>query len=882
MNKDVTDLAWTDLAKALEVEETCLKAIARVETAGHGFVTGRSGRPKILFEGHAFHRLTGGQFDASHPHLSHAAWDPRKYARDQAGEWQRLDEACQLDRPAALQSASWGLFQVMGFNYPYCGHDTVEAFVAAQHTDADAHVSAFARLVLRPPFLQALRTRDWATFAAAYNGPGHAVHRYEERLAAAYAQLVAEAADATARTGTGHGRRQSGRASANASSPATAAVPSLPSLRAVPPGRSQFAPLGSVRRRLPKRRNVRPDPVDLRDWEYRPSIAIAPPDAMLPLDPNPTKQQGDTNACTGFALATVIEYLLDRGQRPVEAMSGHMLYNMARRYDEWAEEDEEDDSGSSLRGALKGWSRHGASCERLWPRQPMPRPRPGSQDDWWLDAVKRPLGAYYRIDPDNIRDIHIALREAGAVYASAFTHKGWDAQLQQMTLPAPTQLDEIPAIKHHSGSQEQGHAFAIVGYTRAGFIIQNSWGAEWGRGGFAVLTYEDWTENAMDCWVVQLGVVTVEHEAVAGATTMRLDARTGAAIISRNTTLADHEIAPFIINMENEGQLSHRGRFRTGPEDLRLLLEHHLPEACRAWGLETTDTVDIALYAHGGLTGEEAAAATARSWIPHLYTEHVFPIFLMWETDAFSTLSNIFEDAVKGEAEKTGGERWNRFRRRFEEWRDERLEGLARLPGGKLWGQMKQNADALSGAKNAGIVQLFELFKRKDLQARLPRIRLHLIGHSAGTIVHTWLGGRALRRGLDVGSISLLAPAVRLDLFDQQLGGHVAQRRIPVLVSNLTDAAERADPTCKPYGKSLLYLVARSFEDHEETALLGMEKHLVPALPTHAWGSLVRQLPTPGGAWAPNTPAARATTHGGLDNDAAIREAVTAFIKARA
>lgn len=867
MNKDVSDLAWTDLAKALEVEETALKAVARVETAGHGFVGGRGNKPKILFEGHAFHRLTGGRFDASHPHLSHAAWDPRKYARDQVGEWKRLDQACQLDRAAALQSASWGLFQVMGFNYPYCGHDTVEDFVAAQHASADEQVSVFARLVARPPFLSALRKHDWRAFAAVYNGPGHAIHHYAARLAAAYSQLAAEASGSN---GTG------------ARSKAPPRTGTAPSLRALPPGRSQFAPLGTLRRRLPKRRNVRPDPVDLRDWEYRPSIAVAPSDVMLPLDPNPTKQQGETNACTGFALATVIEYLLDRGRRPVQVISGHMLYSMARRYDEWAEDDEEDDSGSSLRGALKGWSRHGATCERLWPREPMPRAKPGSLDDWWLDAVKRPLGAYYRIDPENIRDIHIALSEAGAVYASAFTHKGWDAQLQQMTLPAPTSADEVPTIKHATGSQEQGHAFAIVGYTPEGFIIQNSWGAEWGRGGFAVLTYEDWIENAMDCWVVQLGVVTVEHEAVAGATSLRLDARTGAAVVSNNTTLADHEIAPFVINMENEGQLSRRGRFRTGPEDLRLLMEHHLPEACRVWGLKKTDTVDIALYAHGGLTGEDAAAATARSWIPHLYTERVFPIFLMWETDAFSTLSNIFEDAVKGEAEKTGGERWNRFRKRFEEWRDERLEGLARLPGGKLWGEMKQNADALSGARNAGVAQLFEWLKRKEVQARLPRMRLHLVGHSAGSIVHTWLGGRALRQGLDVRSISLLAPAVRLDLFDQQLGGYIAQRRIPVLVSNLTDAAERGDPTCKPYGKSLLYLVARSFEDHEETPLLGMEKHLVPALPTHAWGSLVRQLPTPGGAWAPNTSAARATTHGGLDNDAAIREAVTAFIKAQA
>ena len=48
---------------------------------------------------------------------------------------------------------------------------------------------------------------------------------------------------------------------------------------------------------------------------------------------------------------------------------------------------------------------------------------------------------------------------------------------------------------------------------------------------------------------------------------------------------------------------------------------------------------------------------------------------------------------------------------------------------------MKQNAAALTGHEDAGVVQLFGLFKTA-MRAELPRIRLHLIGHSAGAIVH--------------------------------------------------------------------------------------------------------------------------------------------------
>src|SRR3546814_1144412 len=78
-----------------------------------------------------------------------------------AGEWERLEAACLLDRAAALQSASWGLFQIMGFNYSYAGFADVEAFAAAQHAGAEQQAGAFARFISRPPLPSALRRRSW-------------------------------------------------------------------------------------------------------------------------------------------------------------------------------------------------------------------------------------------------------------------------------------------------------------------------------------------------------------------------------------------------------------------------------------------------------------------------------------------------------------------------------------------------------------------------------------------------------------------------------------------------------------------------------------------------------------------------------------------------
>jgi hypothetical protein len=264
--------------------------------------------------------------------------------------------------------------------------------------------------------------------------------------------------------------------------------------------------------------------------------------------------------------------------------------------------------------------------------------------------------------------------------------------------------------------------------------------------------------------------------------------------------------------------------------------------------------------------------------VPHLYTHKIFPIFLMWETGAVDTLRNMFQDVTRGEAELTvAGGRWERFKERFSEWKDARLEGLGRLPGGRIWGEMKQNAAALTGHDEAGIVQLFGLFKK--MRSKLPHIRLHLIGHSAGAIVHSHLGARAIRQGMNVDSISLLAPAVTIKQFSDSLGRHIVRNKIRLFIANLTDAAELNDDTCRPYGHSLLYLVSRSFEQDEETPLLGMERHLVPALVTHDWSTSVQQLRCPGGMWAGGSLATRATTHGGVDDDQAVRDAVAAFIR---
>ena len=175
----------SDIAVKLDVDPAAVLAVAEVESGGGHNLP--DGRPKILFEAHWFGKLTGYRWNDTHSNISTRDWDRSLYVGG-AGEYGRLEAAMALDREAALKSASWGLFQIMGFNHKACGFDTVEAFVDFIKGPDDADMEAFINFVkANPPILKALREKDWKAFALHYNGPG-AVASYSAKMADAYAR----------------------------------------------------------------------------------------------------------------------------------------------------------------------------------------------------------------------------------------------------------------------------------------------------------------------------------------------------------------------------------------------------------------------------------------------------------------------------------------------------------------------------------------------------------------------------------------------------------------------------------------------------------------------------------------------------------------------
>ena len=665
------------------------------------------------------------------------------------------------------------------------------------------------------------------------------------------------------------------------------------------------------------RLDVRADPFDFRDREYRPQLVQLPGqfpgdrwlEAILPVYARRhVRDQGGDGACTGFALAAVIGYLLfaeryrnlnsddpleDEGPEH-ERISPWMLYRLARLYDEW---DGEEYSGSSCRGAMKGWHKHGACLDAFWSGKrsdldsdiwdtdvwlDVRRHRawhvPAPVPEWQQDAVRRPLGAYYRVDRCSVRDIQSAIHQVGAVFASARVHRGWSRLMHQTRSPQwerPAGGTRFPVIA--ADRPTGGHAFALVGYNKTGFLIQNSWGPAWGHGGFAVLPYEDWSANGMDAWVAVLGAPvsrasTVEARFEAADAFPRTEFARGGyrlgrgeSLITVNTqplrspVLSPRETAdthaeddepaeedfdgpllrvadPSWVNVVTLAAGNEGRAIRQDINDLKVEDQYRWRSFLRPRAVfESGSPRRLVVYFHGGLNDEETADRRTRVMAPAFDGNGVYPLFYRWKTGLRETLRHIAEDVYRD----TFGDRaeslrgfTDRFRGEAEERIDRFVETFCRSgPPKSLWGEMKENAEKAAGPGYASALVLLAE-NLSELQDDFPELDIHLVGHSAGAFAAGHLLKLLTGRpsGALVRTLTLWAPACSLAFACETFLPALEDDVLDCLhVDVLTDKLEREDDVAGVYHKSLLSLISRALDDRHKEPILGLQ---------HVWTDL--------------------------------------------
>lgn len=192
INKQAPAITDADIAAAaakLNVSDKHIRMVRKVESGGKSFDD--KGRPVILFEPHIFHRRTDGRFSPS-PY-SYRRWGDKPYPSSYDGRWTQLADAAEKDEKTALESASWGLFQVMGFHWNSLGYDSVQDFTTRMAQSEGEHLEAMVRYITNNGLASALRrckagdADSCRDFAKGYNGGEYEANAYHVKMARALA-----------------------------------------------------------------------------------------------------------------------------------------------------------------------------------------------------------------------------------------------------------------------------------------------------------------------------------------------------------------------------------------------------------------------------------------------------------------------------------------------------------------------------------------------------------------------------------------------------------------------------------------------------------------------------------------------------------------------
>ena len=195
--KYLSDEDIREFAKKWALEVPTVKSVIKVESSGRGFM--KDGRPKILFEGHVFWKqlkevgLPPESYAKQNQDILYSSWTKVHYQGGK-GEYERLERAQLIHEEAALSSASWGLFQIMGYHWKNLEYPSILEFVNLQALNEYEHLEAFGRFITRFDLLEALQQKDWAKFARGYNGKGYAANQYDIKLEKYYRQYSQEGA----------------------------------------------------------------------------------------------------------------------------------------------------------------------------------------------------------------------------------------------------------------------------------------------------------------------------------------------------------------------------------------------------------------------------------------------------------------------------------------------------------------------------------------------------------------------------------------------------------------------------------------------------------------------------------------------------------------
>ena len=253
-----------------------------------------------------------------------------------------------------------------------------------------------------------------------------------------------------------------------------------------------------------KRYGWQPDLPDQRDHLYAAApecLANLPP--MVDLRPNcPTTvyDQGQLGSCTGNSIAGAVQFeRIKQGLADADALTPSRLFIYFN--ERTIEGDVAQDNGAQIRDGIKSVAAQGVCFEQgpaAWPY------------DITKFAAKPPPECYAAAGDNKVvqysRLVQAGLQLKGCLFAGRPFVFGFT--VYESFEGPDTAKTGIVAMPGSTEKAIGGHAVLAVGYddSKQMFIVRNSWGPNWGLGGYFMIPYAYLTDTnlANDFWTIKL------------------------------------------------------------------------------------------------------------------------------------------------------------------------------------------------------------------------------------------------------------------------------------------------------------------------------------------------------------------------------------------